>query len=234
MLALTLHKPWPWAVMHLPPAIAKDIENRDWPLPVGLIGERIALHAGKTFDHMGAAWIEKTFGVTVPPEQQHPYGVVGTVKLTGCVTQSPSRWFVGKYGFALADRVVFDKPIAIGGGQKFWNWEPPAIEPVKRWQSLVPVIFAEHNVMMKRTERKERLETALENVKRSFDPQKHPRPLENFLNEFELIDSYTQKLIVYTVSLEVWAKCRGEPLWVLFDKVVQEVVAHSGFVLEAA
>ena len=43
MMALTLHQPWAqlmvWGL--------KNIETRSWPAPIGLIGQRIAIHAGK-------------------------------------------------------------------------------------------------------------------------------------------------------------------------------------------
>ncbi len=58
MKGLSLRQPWAWAVTHLPPPIAKRIENRAWPwLDKGFVngassgikqGELIAVHASKT------------------------------------------------------------------------------------------------------------------------------------------------------------------------------------------
>lgn len=67
MKALTLWRPWPYAIFHLPPHVAKRVENRSWKPPVTLIGHRIAIHAGKTWDEAGA--------VVVPDP---PYGEVVT------------------------------------------------------------------------------------------------------------------------------------------------------------
>lgn len=44
MKALTLHPEWAHAIAHLD----KRVENRDWRPPASLIGQRIAIHAGKS------------------------------------------------------------------------------------------------------------------------------------------------------------------------------------------
>lgn len=49
MRALTLWRPWTWAIYHAGPR-RKLIENRDWEPPRSVMGQIIALHAGKTFD----------------------------------------------------------------------------------------------------------------------------------------------------------------------------------------
>lgn len=43
MKALTLWPEWAWAIMHL----GKDVENRTWHPPKNILGQRIALHAGR-------------------------------------------------------------------------------------------------------------------------------------------------------------------------------------------
>lgn len=43
MHALTIIQPWAWAVAHA----GKDVENRTWAPPAALIGQDIAIHAGK-------------------------------------------------------------------------------------------------------------------------------------------------------------------------------------------
>ena len=50
MRGLTLHQPWAWAIAHA----GKNVENRTWAPPAYMIGERIAIHAGKRFDE--EAW----------------------------------------------------------------------------------------------------------------------------------------------------------------------------------
>lgn len=46
MKALTLWQPWATAVAHL----GKQVENRTWAPPSGLIGKPLAIHAGKRVD----------------------------------------------------------------------------------------------------------------------------------------------------------------------------------------
>lgn len=43
MKALTLLNPWAQAIAYW----GKDVENRTWAPPASLVGERIAIHAGK-------------------------------------------------------------------------------------------------------------------------------------------------------------------------------------------
>ncbi len=52
--ALTLHRPWPWAIIHG----SKRVENRSWAPPAWLIGQRLAIHAGKRWDADGADYVE--------------------------------------------------------------------------------------------------------------------------------------------------------------------------------
>ena len=46
MKALTLIQPWAFAIEHL----GKPVENRTWPPPRTLIGQRFCIHAGKSID----------------------------------------------------------------------------------------------------------------------------------------------------------------------------------------
>ena len=78
MRALTLHRPWPWAILHLDGARAKRIENRLWAPPDWILGERIAIHAGGTFDIRAAEYIRQVGGAWPPLEHtEHPVGIVG-------------------------------------------------------------------------------------------------------------------------------------------------------------
>jgi hypothetical protein len=47
--------------------------------------------------------------------------IVGEVDITGCVTQSNSPWFLGKFGFHLANAKAYDKPITCKGSLGFFN-----------------------------------------------------------------------------------------------------------------
>lgn len=59
MKALTLWRPWPYAIFHLDADIAKRVENRSWLPPERILGERIAIHAGKRWDDFGADYIDE-------------------------------------------------------------------------------------------------------------------------------------------------------------------------------
>ena len=60
--AITLHQPWASLVAHG----IKNVETRSWPPPHGIIGKRIAIHAGRTVvlnpDHETVAAIADIYG----------------------------------------------------------------------------------------------------------------------------------------------------------------------------
>jgi hypothetical protein len=94
--ALSIMQPWAWLIVNG----LKDIENRKWSTDVR--GEFL-VHAGKTYDD-GAHIALRQLGVIVPRmELLERGGIVGQARITGCVATSASRWFVGPYGFVLAD-----------------------------------------------------------------------------------------------------------------------------------
>ena len=98
MKTLSIQQPWAWAILHG----GKDIENRDWPTPVR---GRILIHAGKKFDKDECSYIEGNFGVAVPTDLPTG-GIVGSVEIVDCVTESESKWFFGRYGFVLRDPIA--------------------------------------------------------------------------------------------------------------------------------
>ena len=65
MKALTLHQPWASLIA----SGAKSIETRSWPPPPGLIGQRIAIHAGKRLAGL------KSLGPKVVDEMTGLHGV---------------------------------------------------------------------------------------------------------------------------------------------------------------
>ena len=87
----------------------KDIENRTWPLPRWMKGQRIYVHAGKTVR-----------GYYDGPDNRLG-AILGEVTITGCVTQSDSLWFEGPYGFTLKDPVAYDEPIPFRGKLGFFD-----------------------------------------------------------------------------------------------------------------
>jgi len=135
--ALSIKQPWAWLIC----TGYKDIENRDWfigrkvasgmvnftiPLP-----QRIYVHAGKQSD-----LTEETLNFIhkIVNPLTHEYGstwrdvlsfgsIIGEVDITGCVKESKSPWFVGKYGFTLANPILYEETIPCKGKLGFFTPE---------------------------------------------------------------------------------------------------------------
>jgi hypothetical protein len=113
MIALSIQQPWAWAILHA----GKDIENRSW---FTFVQGRVLIHAGKKIDPDGIDFL-KTMNVIVP-ETFETGGIVGSVEIVDCVTQSNSRWFFGKFGFVLRNPIALPfKPCR--GQLKFFDVE---------------------------------------------------------------------------------------------------------------
>jgi len=101
-LALSIRQPWAWMILHA----GKDIENRDWPTKVR---GRFLIHAsnGMTKDEYRNG--QDTLANVDPLRLLPPFdslargGIVGSVELVDCVTESESEWFFGPHGFLLRD-----------------------------------------------------------------------------------------------------------------------------------
>ncbi len=137
MKALTLHRPWDWAMLH-----GKQIENRSWKPPAELVGQRFALHAGKHYDYDGLAFIKRTLGIGVVPTSDAGV-VVGTTELVGwieldsagvrskgvgpiashagCAHGFDSPWLFGPIGWVLKDTRALRKPVPCRGMQGLWT-----------------------------------------------------------------------------------------------------------------
>ncbi len=106
MLTLSIRQPWAWMIIHG----GKNVENRDWPTN---IRGRVLIHAAKTMskDEWIDAWIfsRGTNAYHCSMKNKLTYeniqrgGIIGSVEIYGCVTDSPSCWFTGRYGFLLRD-----------------------------------------------------------------------------------------------------------------------------------
>lgn len=123
MKALTLIQPWAWAVAHA----RKNIENRTWPPPKGIIGQRIAIHAGKKLDKAVVAHWGRFAGlipVDVPTE--FVAGAVVAVATVGGTfydrREVPANpWFSGPIGWHLACVKALQTPIPCRGAQGLWT-----------------------------------------------------------------------------------------------------------------
>ncbi len=121
MKAICIKQPWAWLIC----AGYKDIENRDWSTKF----------SGRVYVHAGVSKSEDTIMVyaqvcqCLTKEQafrladaQLVFGaIIGEVDITDCVTESKSPWFVGRYGFVLANPVLYDIPIPCKGKLGFFT-----------------------------------------------------------------------------------------------------------------
>jgi hypothetical protein len=136
MKALSIKQPWAWLIC----AGYKDIENRDWylhmppffdyPPYAKNVPKRIYVHAGKQMDLEAGEYIAERLSRLQSLELVNAFrdglplgALIGEVDITGCVTESKSPWFVGKYGFTLANPVLYDKPIPYRGQLGFFEVE---------------------------------------------------------------------------------------------------------------
>ncbi len=131
--ALTLHQPHAYCVVHR----NKRIENRDWAPPDWLIGEYLAIHAGKTVDVEAIERLETDpdspcINTTMPDKDSYVTGaVVAVAKLVGVVTESDDPYFSGPYGWVLDD-VVAIEPVPCRGYQKLWPLDDRTLAEVRR------------------------------------------------------------------------------------------------------
>ena len=129
MRALTLIQPWATYIAHY----GKDVENRTWPPPRSIMGQRIAIHAGKRFDA----------GAIPPPlladrdeslrlkmadlrADDVPRGAIIATAIVSGIALSPteygSPWKVpGQWGWQLLDVVALPEPIPCKGRQGLWE-----------------------------------------------------------------------------------------------------------------
>lgn len=151
MKALTLHEPWASLIA----TGHKTIETRSWHPPADLVGQRIAIHAGKHVDHGMWAMLERRFGdfdvfegaviciarlawygqvYATYPDTWHDGELLAQV--TGhdgaIFTVDVDEWgdfSEGRWLWGLEDVEWLDPPVRVNGQMGLWNWSPgPGIE----------------------------------------------------------------------------------------------------------
>jgi hypothetical protein len=142
-LALTLWRPWTWAILSLPLPYAKRIENRPWPPPRWILGRWVLLHAGATYDEEGGDWIRSAHcptGVRPPSAADDPCGIVGAMLVTGSLisgpggNSDPTGWLAcpeGRpigYGWQIEQVVRLERPVPARGLQKLWPLRDPVAQ----------------------------------------------------------------------------------------------------------
>lgn len=147
MKALTLWRPWPCAIFYLNDDIWKDIENRPRKPPRTVMGQRIAIHAGKYVEpKVFERWLKiinpdpvNTFVLTCKwHELSKVQGIIGTVIVDSVCTpkEANSPWAFGPVCIRLRDRKPLIKPIPCGGKQGYWTL-PPEIERLVKRREVV-------------------------------------------------------------------------------------------------
>lgn len=105
--ALSIQQPWAWAIVYA----FKDVENRTWRTTYR--GE-FWIHAGQGFDWDGLHWMQEhqdqllvgpgtTVRIPTKAQEYKRGGIVGRARITGCVSEHGSPWFVGPWGLLLRD-----------------------------------------------------------------------------------------------------------------------------------
>uniref|UniRef100_A0A6M3J308 Putative ASCH domain-containing protein n=1 Tax=viral metagenome TaxID=1070528 RepID=A0A6M3J308_9ZZZZ len=132
MKALSIRQPWAWLICKG----FKNIENRDWHIHLPPLlnypakMKRIYVHASTSKAEMTKgtlAWILKCLNNQQASElmlayERLTYGaIIGEVDITGCTEKSDSPWFIGKYGFTLANPVLYERPIPCKGKLGFFE-----------------------------------------------------------------------------------------------------------------
>ncbi|PJZ89519.1 ASCH domain-containing protein [Leptospira levettii] len=103
MKTLSIRQPWAELIV----SGLKDIENRDWPTRYR--GE-ILVHASKTFDKESFDFLQNELGL-FPGKTKSDFqlgGIVGKTTIVDCVSNSKSKWFIGKFGFVLENSQRLD------------------------------------------------------------------------------------------------------------------------------
>ena len=101
-ICLSVRQPWAWLIING----YKNIENRSF---VCHKRSTIALHASTTqtkkeYAAALALIADRGLGITLPPIEELVTGaIVGLVDIVDCVTESESPWFIGEYGWVLAN-----------------------------------------------------------------------------------------------------------------------------------
>lgn len=120
LYALSLSRPWPWVIFHLPPDKAKRVENRDKRLRELLAPPFVAIHAAESWDEDAIPFIQRVGGVKVPGKTQHPTGIIGVVHFTAIIDRmdlfalneiSRNPWFTGPWGHIFDGVRVLKEPV---------------------------------------------------------------------------------------------------------------------------
>lgn len=134
MKALTLHAPWAWAIAYA----RKRVENRTWKPPQWIVGQRIAIHAGRSLGDAESQEICRDMieeaGIA-PPLAWPRSLIVCTAVVAGFVNDEGlssgahelsaenAAWYCGPVGWLLRD-VQLVEPVVCKGTLGLWDLSP--------------------------------------------------------------------------------------------------------------
>jgi hypothetical protein len=142
MRALTLWQPWASLI-----AIgAKLVETRSWAPPSWLVGERIAIHAAQTPDHIDIAvtypfhaYLHSAplpLGAVVATAVIDRYAEMTVESIDRLERDNPHEYAFGLYepgrfAWVLRDVEPLAVPVLARGGQKIWNLLPETVDAMR-------------------------------------------------------------------------------------------------------
>lgn len=111
MKSLSIRQPWAWLICQG----FKDIENRTW---FSTFRGNFRIHASKAMtrreydeakdavDYINQNCLVSARSIILPsPGDLLRGGIIGMAEMTRCVTDHPSPWFFGPYGFVLTKAI---------------------------------------------------------------------------------------------------------------------------------
>ncbi len=132
MKAITVRQPWAWLLFH-----GKPIENRDWPTRyIGPLAIHTSARIGKYDLEDAVAFVGRYISLDLA---QKVYSlrydlvcgaIIGVVRQIGCVTESASPWFCGKYGHQYIDPVELQHHYWCKGKLGLWDIDDGLIQPL--------------------------------------------------------------------------------------------------------
>ena len=121
MKAISIKQPWAIAIFR-----GKDVENRTKP---SKHRGPLLIHASLRSDKEANEIFKRDFPSIIRIVDFWVLGcIIGKVEMVDCVTEHPSRWFAGPYGYVFENPVLFRKPIPYKGMLGLFNVPDEVIE----------------------------------------------------------------------------------------------------------
>jgi len=118
--AITLKRPWTWAILHG----GKDIENRFWkpsqPLPF-----QLAIHVGLGFDPLADAYIYDQCGRYPDSHSVFRGSIIAVVTVHHLIAPARNpvtKWHMPEqWGWMLKDLAILPEPVPCRGALSLWD-----------------------------------------------------------------------------------------------------------------